>query len=135
MSGENKKENPKDAFGAKKVPSYSVVPVTGMIYEALGMWDGGIKYGPFNWRDNAVKATIYLDAMKRHMDAWSAGQEIDPKSGMPHLGHAKACLGILIDAFETGNLIDDRPKNEAVVRLLDQYDRTSMPREPQPNKA
>jgi hypothetical protein len=26
-----------------------------------------------------------------------------------HLGHAKACLGILLDAEATGNLIDDRP--------------------------
>jgi hypothetical protein len=116
--------NPKDLVGILKVPSLSVVPATGMIYEALAMWDGAVKYGPFNWRENPVKATVYLDAHDRHIKAWAAGQDIDPKSGMPHLGHARACLGILVDAFETGNLIDDRPKNEAVVRLLEHYDRT-----------
>ncbi|MGH9257016.1 MAG: dATP/dGTP diphosphohydrolase domain-containing protein [Vicinamibacterales bacterium] len=124
-----RKPNPKDLFGIKKVPSYSVVPSTGMIYEALGMWDGADKYGAFNWRAHPVQAMVYVDAIDRHVKAWVAGQEIDPKSGKPHLGHAKACLGILIDAFETGNMIDNRPKNVATLRLLEQYDRTTPPQE------
>jgi len=119
--------NPKDLIGSKKVPSYSVVPMTGMIYEAAAFIDGAEKYGPFNWREEPVSALVYLDALDRHMKAWGAGQDIDPKSGKPHLGHAKACLAILIDAFETGNLIDDRHKDEVVVRLLDQYDRSQPP--------
>lgn len=127
MDAVKKKPNPKDLFGVKKVPSYSVVPSTSMIYEALGMWNGAEKYGPFNWRDHPVQAMVYVDALDRHMKAWVAGQEIDPKSSMPHLGHAKACIGILIDAFETGNLIDNRPKNPATLRLLETYDRTGMP--------
>src|SRR6266704_1488955 len=102
--------NPKDRYGVLKVASYSVVPATSMIYEALGMWDGGIKYGPFNWQAHPVRASVYFDALDRHVKALVAGQWIDPKSHMPHAGHAKACLGILIDAYETGNLIWDLPQ-------------------------
>ena len=122
--------NPKDRFGALKVPTLSVVPSVSLIYEALGMWNGAEKYGAFNWRDHPVLASIYVDAAFRHVMAWHAGEDTDPQSGMPHLGHAKACLGILADAFETGNLIDDRPKNGAVPRLLKQYDRTQPTRSP-----
>lgn len=116
--------NPKDAFGILKVPNLSVVPAVSLIYEALGMWNGAMKYGHYNWRGHPVVASIYVDAALRHIMAWQSGEEIDPQSGAPHLGHAKACLGILADALETGNLIDDRPKSDAVTRLLRQYDRT-----------
>lgn len=121
--------NPKDLFGVRKVPALSVVPATSMIYEALGMWEGAEKYGAFNWRDHPVQAMVYVDAMDRHIKAWVAGQETDPKSGKPHLGHAKACIGIIIDAFETGNLIDNRPKNAATLRLLERYDRSTNSQE------
>lgn len=102
-------QNPKDLLGIRK-PRISTVPPSSIIYTALGMQDGAIKYGPYNWRDNAVIASIYADATGRHMLAWFDGEDIDPKSGVPHLGHASACIAILVDAFETGNLIDDRPK-------------------------
>ena len=119
--------NPKDLFGVRKVPSYSVVPSTSMIYEALGMWNGAERYGPFNWRDHPVQCMVYIDALERHIKAFVAGQHMDPKSGMPHLGHAKACIGIIIDALETGNLIDNRLKNPATLRLLEMYDKTGLP--------
>lgn len=72
------------------------------------MLDGEIKYGHRNWRDKKVVARIYIDAATRHLQAWAEGEEIAPDSGVHHLGHARACLGILLDAQETGNLIDDR---------------------------
>jgi hypothetical protein len=103
--------NPKDLLGAKK-PSLSKIPATALLWESLAMMDGGGKYGPFNWRANKVIASIYIDACKRHLDAWFEGEEFAEDSGCHHLGHARACLGILIDAQATGNLIDDRPKTE-----------------------
>lgn len=122
--------NPKDLYGVKKVPSFSVVPVTSMIYEALAMWEGAAKYGPFNWRDHPVRASVYFDALDRHVKAIIAGQWIDPLSNKPHAGHAKACLGILIDAYETGNLIWDLPESQpAILKLLAQYDQSTPPQE------
>lgn len=100
--------NPKDLLGVKK-PSMSKIPATALLWESLAMMDGAGKYNPYNWRANKVIASIYVDACKRHLDAWYEGQRLAEDSGCHHLGHARACLGILLDAEATGNLIDDRP--------------------------
>jgi hypothetical protein len=100
--------NPKDLLGAKK-PSLSKIPAIALLWESLAMMDGGGKYGPYNWRGNKVIASIYVDACKRHLDEWWEGSTYAEDSGCHHLGHARACLGILLDAEATGNLIDDRP--------------------------
>lgn len=104
--------NPKDLLGSKK-PSITKIPAIALIHESLAMMDGGGKYGPYNWRDNKVVASIYVDAAWRHINAWFEGEEEAEDSGCHHLGHARACLGILLDALETGNLVDDRPVNES----------------------
>jgi hypothetical protein len=100
--------NPKDLLGAKK-PSLSKIPAVALLWESLAMMDGAGKYGSFNWRSNKVIASIYVDACKRHLDEWFEGGTYADDSGCHHLGHARACLGILLDAEATGNLIDDRP--------------------------
>jgi len=114
--------NPKDLLGADKVPILSQSPAS-IIYEALGMWDGTKKYGPYNWRSSKVVASIYVDAAMRHILAWFDGEELARDSKAPHLGHAKACLGILADAIETGSLIDDRPPNGQAGDLLEKWKR------------
>lgn len=101
--------NPKDALGSKKIPLGQVLPVA-MAHEACAMLDGDLKYGYRNWRSKPVVARIYIDAALRHLQQWTEGEEIAEDSGVHHLGHARACLGILLDAQETGNLIDDRAK-------------------------
>ncbi len=110
-------DNPKTAMGAKK-PDLSLVPPVSILYEALAMEDGAVKYDPYNWRERKVSARVYVAAAMRHLAQYLDGEDIDPKSGVPHLGHAKACIGIIIDAFETGNLNDNRPKPGAVSRVL-----------------
>lgn len=108
--------NPKDLLGAKKVV-FTCVPPVALAHEAFAMMDGSKKYGPFNWRKNKVQARIYIDAALRHMFAWFEGEEYAEDSGAHHLGHARACLGILLDAIETGNLVDDRPIEESKMFL------------------
>ena len=100
--------NPKDLLGAKKV-SFTSVPPIAIAHEAVAMMDGAAKYGPYNWRDKKVQARIYVDAALRHITSWFEGEEYAQDSGVHHLGHGRACLGILLDAITTGNLIDDRP--------------------------
>lgn len=100
--------NPKDLLGAKK-PDMTKIPAVALLWESLAMMDGGGKYGPYNWRANKVIASIYVAAAKRHIDEWFEGTRLAEDSGCHHLGHARACLGILLDAEATGNLIDDRP--------------------------
>src|SRR5271169_6646786 len=83
--------NPKDKIGAKK-PRLSLVPPSGLVYAALAMANGADKYGPYNWRDKKVQAMIYLEACVRHILSWQDGEENAQDSGVPHLGHAIACL-------------------------------------------
>lgn len=109
--------NPKDLIGIKKVPLH-LVPTAGLIHEAMAMRDGARKYGPFNWRDKKVIATIYIAAAQRHIMAWLDGEEFAQDSGQHHLGHAKACLGIILDAQATDSLHDDRPLPGATAALL-----------------
>lgn len=112
--------NPKDLVGATKV-NLSTVPPASIIYEALAMQDGARKYGAYNWRTKKVVASIYIAATLRHIYKFLDGLDNDVESGLPELAHAKACLGILIDAKETGNLVDDRPTPGAAARLLERY--------------
>jgi hypothetical protein len=103
--------NLKQIYGDKKIPLH-LVPSTLMIYAALAFKQGGDKYGPFNWRKSAVKAQTYVGAAMRHILAWQDGEDIDPESGIPHLAHGIACLGILADCTVQNRLIDDRPSVE-----------------------
>lgn len=102
--------NPKDLLGAAKI-SLSKLPAVAVLHGAHAMMNGADKYGPYNWRDKKVIASIYIDAMRRHIDAWEEREEYALDSLVHHLGHAIACAGILLDAQITGNLIDDRPSS------------------------
>jgi hypothetical protein len=117
--------NPKDLVGANKV-SISSVPLASQLHEAMAMMNGAKKYGPYNWRDNPVQARIYIDAALRHIGLWLEGEEYSPDTNPPvhHLGHAKASLGIILDALETGNLVDDRPLSGSKnVELMDRLNK------------
>lgn len=100
--------NPKDSIGSTKV-SISKFPVIATIMGSMAMMDGAEKYGPYNWRDKPVIASIYYDAAMRHWMTWYEGQEEATDSKVHHLGHAIACAAIILDAQAHGNLIDDRP--------------------------
>ena len=118
-SGEKLGNNPKDRLGIKKV-SLSKLPMAGIAHGAHAMMYGAAKYGPFNWRGNAVVASIYVDAILRHVAAWfDGGEEVASDSGVHHLGHIVANASILLDAMETGNLLDDRPTDGRAAQVLE----------------
>jgi len=112
--------NPKTRVGAMKVPLHLVSPVA-TFHEACAMADGAKKYGPFNWREENVSVSTYIAAALRHIYAYLDGQEVADDSGAHHLGHARACLGIILDADASGTLIDDRPPPANVQELFDYY--------------
>jgi hypothetical protein len=110
-----KEPNPKDIVGSTKLP-ISLWPETATLVGCLGLLDGALKYGRTNWRATPVKASIYVDAAKRHLNAYFEGETLDPDSGIPHLGHALASIAILVDAEAAGTLVDDRQFNGAGYR-------------------
>jgi len=91
----HKDTNPKDGVGSLK-PSYAAVPVPVLYELGAALAEGARKYGGYNWRVAGVRASVYIDATRRHLDAWWGGETIDPESGHPHLAHAGCCLLFLI---------------------------------------
>lgn len=115
----NDLENPKDRVGAHKPPLHLIPPAAELL-ESMVMALGAKKYGAFNWRTSSVKASIYVAAARRHLLQWFDGQDDDPESGVSHLAHARACLGILLDAIATNHLVDDRPPPGVSADLIEQ---------------
>jgi hypothetical protein len=109
--------NPKTAIGVSKVPLHYIPPVA-LVHLGLAMEDGGGKYGLMNWREFTVSASVYYDAMFRHLMAWWDGEDAAPDSGVHHLGHVMACAAIILDAAETTRLNDDRPDIDGQVAAL-----------------
>jgi hypothetical protein len=104
---DTKPTNPKDTIGTDKLPLH-LVPPTAIAVESLAFLEGALKYGRCNWRAVGVRASVYIAALKRHIESYEQGEDNAPDSGIDHLGHARACLGILIDARAAGKLTDDR---------------------------
>jgi hypothetical protein len=50
-------DNPKSVVGITK-PPINLIPPTGIIVEAMAFKFGASKYGPFNWREKGVAASI-----------------------------------------------------------------------------
>lgn len=117
-------ENPKDRIGEMKPPLH-LIPPAAEVLEAVVMGLGARKYGPFNWRTAKVRATVYIAAAKRHLAQWLDGESHDAESGVSHLAHARACLGILLDAQATGNMVDDRPPPGVATSLINQHTENS----------
>jgi hypothetical protein len=65
-----------------------------------------------NWRKGMNRSPL-IDAAMRHLNAFNDAEDIDPESGLPHLAHARCCLGFLIEYATKGLGTDDRYKGEA----------------------
>lgn len=117
--GGSKPSNPKDMIGSGKLPM-ELVPAVTIAYAALGHAEGMLKYGLVNWRAAGVRTSIYLDALDRHIKKFKEGEWADPKTSVPHLANALACISIIIDAHHAGKLIDDRPmSNPGAIEFIE----------------
>ncbi len=116
MSGElvqmgSKPTNPKDAAGTRKVGVH-FVPMAVISEVGLGMLEGHRKgYGGHNYRAAGVRASVYVDAVWRHLfqQWWDMGEDNDPDSELSHVTKAICCLVVLRDSMLQGNMEDDRP--------------------------
>lgn len=100
--------DPKGQAGAAKNPLH-LIPTAALIAEAAALRCGAEKYGLNNWRDSGVNAMTYVGAILRHLTSWRDGEDLDPDSGVSHLGMIRANCAILLDATHVGKLVDDRP--------------------------
>ncbi len=58
--------NPKTAFGQVK-PGTFYSPAIPTYLMGLVHLQGALKYGPFNWRDDPISASTYIEAIERHL--------------------------------------------------------------------
>ena len=99
--------NPKTAAALLK-PRVSDVPTVAFYALGAAMSDGAAKYGRYNWRDTSVTASVFYDAMNRHLSAWYNGEDFAQDSKINHLAHVMASCAILLDGDEHGVFNDDR---------------------------
>lgn len=102
-------DNPKHYAGNRKVP-FGDVPAIVEAELSLAMHEGARKYGAYNYRRDAIRASDYYAAVRRHLTEWyELGEDDDATCGISHLVKAMACLCVLRDAQINRMLIDDRP--------------------------
>lgn len=117
MQKTNTPPNPKEIFGNRK-PPISYIPLSAKLAELEALFDGLLKYGPHNWRDQPVEAMTYIEAAMRHLELYKVGEEITRDTLVSNLGAVKACCSILIDAAVHGTLIDNRRHSKEEADLL-----------------
>jgi hypothetical protein len=101
--------DPKQSAGSNKVSLWHIPKV--VIAEASeAMRVGAKKYGAFNWLDQPMRASTYIDAIDRHMAEWIGGRDQDHETKLSPLAHVIASCTILMVQQMLGKLIDDRPK-------------------------
>jgi hypothetical protein len=137
MSEELRKaSNPKDVLGIRKVPM-STVPAPVIAELGVAMLEGAMKYARHNYRIVGVRASVYYDAVGRHMQLWWEGEDLDPDSGLNHITKAIASLVVLRDSMIRGNWVDDRPPatkagwqndlNKKIEALMEKYPEPKAP--------
>lgn len=116
-----KPTNPKDRAATARL-DLSLVPDSAVAYMALALTEGDLKYGGYNWRTAGVKASVYIAALRRHVAKWVNGEECDPTTKVPHLANALACLAVIVDGLEQGNIEDDRPPKQSMALLFEVFE-------------
>jgi hypothetical protein len=71
---------------------------------------GQKKYGDFNNYRKGLEVTRNLSCAQRHIRAYLEGKDIDPESGVHHLGEAAVRVLFVLQNIYDGVEIDDRYK-------------------------
>lgn len=72
---------------------------------------GEKKYGRYNYCAG-MDASRLVAATLRHVHQWMDGEDLDSESNASHLGHALACLAMLLHQQQLGTLRDNRRGKE-----------------------
>ena len=86
----------KSEVARTRCPLHLIPPVANIL-EATVLEHGRQIYGDLNWRISPSPLVDYIDACMRHLLCWLDGQDNDVHTGLSHLAHARANLGIALD--------------------------------------
>lgn len=89
---------------------YELIP-THLLESTANVFDfGARKYSSWNWLAGMPWSKV-IGCMKRHLAAIERGEDIDPESGLPHIGHLM-CNALMLEhyrlSYKEG---DDRPSD------------------------
>jgi len=71
---------------------YSLLPAEPITEVVKVLMHGAKKYAPDNWKRVEPYRERYYNACIRHIEAWRAGEILDPGTNIHHLAHAMCCL-------------------------------------------
>lgn len=91
-------------------PDLSLLPSVFVKEVARALMHGENKYGRHNF-EKGFDTHRLVGACLRHVYAWNEGEDSDPESGISHLAHAAATLGMLLRCLELGTATDTRSKS------------------------
>lgn len=74
---------------------FTLVPIEAMESMTRALTYGAKKYARGNYRLSGMEWLRLVAACLRHLFAWIYGEDLDPESGLSHIDHALACLGML----------------------------------------
>ncbi len=95
----------------KDKPDLSLLPYPALVALARALMYGEKKYARHNFREGFNTNRLVAAAL-RHVHQWNEGEDLDPESGVSHLGHALAALSMLITNLEEGTATDGRYKEK-----------------------
>lgn len=90
-------------------PRMDLVPAGATTEIAKVFTFGAKKYAEHNWR-NGFKYSRLIAALERHIAAFKENEDMDPESGLYHMGHAGCCVMMLLEHQLKGYGEDDRYK-------------------------
>lgn len=93
-------------------PRLDLVSEPALIGLAKVLEFGAAKYAVDNWRKGMAWRRC-IGAAMRHLLAFSAGEDLDLESGLPHIDHALCCLMFLSEYQKRKLGTDDRFKEVA----------------------
>lgn len=85
----------------------ALIPLVAIESEARALGFGEKKYGRYNYTSGFQVSRLTAAAL-RHIYQYNNGATFDDESGLHHIGHARACLAMLLHCEQLGTLRDNR---------------------------
>ena len=95
-------------------PNLSLIPKEAMWMMGQAFSYGAKKYGEENHK-SGLSIKRQLAAALRHIYQFLDGEDLDPESGLNHLGHALASVAMATYTYENNEEFDDRYRDPNVI--------------------
>lgn len=88
-------------------PRHDLISPMAMAFLAQVLTFGAQKYDANNWRKGIDQSRL-LSAAQHHIDAFRAGIDNDPETGLPHIAHAMCCCMFSLEQLTSPHNLDSR---------------------------